>query len=94
MKGGLCLDLVDGAALNDLALGNLIDTGQTGRPDFKRAPAALLLLPRRQPFPLFPLPRFRVLFKWSDVGWKSVSRGGQREDDEVEEAAAIPSTRE
>lgn len=50
------------------------------------APAALL------PLSLLP-PLFRVLFEWSDVGWKSVSRDGQRQD-EVEEVAAIPSTRE
>lgn len=46
---------ISSTALNDLVLGNLIDTGQTGRPDFKRArlcrpsPLSLLFLPYSSP---------------------------------------------
>lgn len=93
---------ISSTALNDLALGNLIDTGQTSGPDFKRS--ELLPLPLSSFFffststsfsflspSLPPLPSFvRVVGRLvgRSVGWKSVSRGGgQREDDEVEEAA-------
>lgn len=59
-------------ALNDLALGNLIDTGQTGRPDFKRVrPCRLLhLLPPLPPFPFLLSSEFcsRVLVeRWLKV---------------------------
>lgn len=87
-------------ALNDLALGNLIDTGQTGGPDFKRS--ALLPLPPSSSFSTSTLSSFLPLTPLASasefcssgreigrsVRWKSVSRGGgQREDDEMEETA-------
>lgn len=89
-EGGGFVSISSTAALNDLALGNLIDTGQTGRPDFKRAPAALLLLLRRHPFlcPLSPLPSFVQvvghclgvhLSRWTERRW----RGGRSGSDPV-----------
>lgn len=61
---------ISSTALNDLALGNLIDTGQTSRPDFKRVCVRVGARARASSSP----PR-RVLFRESGrtvLAWKSI----------------------
>lgn len=90
-RDGGFVSILSTTTLNDLALRNLIDTGQTGRPDFKRVRPcrlpSLFPLSLPPPFPLSPHPSFvQVVGRWMEVRftrWTERRRGGRSGSDPV-----------